>query len=62
MIRLDETEQNQKEQQNAPAVVEKALFDARVVMLTGEVNDTQARRVTERLFALAAQNETPSLS
>jgi ATP-dependent Clp protease protease subunit len=40
-------------------VIEKALLEARVVMLTGEVNDIQARRVTERLFALAAQNSKP---
>ncbi|MEJ0060345.1 MAG: ATP-dependent Clp protease proteolytic subunit [Terricaulis sp.] len=40
-------------------MIEKALFDARVVMLTGEVNDQQARRVTERLLALAAQNSNP---
>jgi ATP-dependent Clp protease protease subunit len=44
---------------NAPDVIEKALFEARVVMLTGEVNDMQARRITERLFALAAQNAQP---
>lgn len=57
-IRLDE-ETAAKEARNAPDVIEKALFDARVVMLTGEVNDIQARRVTERLFALAAQSAEP---
>lgn len=57
--RLDETEKPPAEGRNAPEVVEKALFDARVVMLTGEVNDMVARRVTERLFALAAQNADP---
>ncbi|MES1156293.1 MAG: ATP-dependent Clp protease proteolytic subunit [Alphaproteobacteria bacterium] len=55
----DEDDDKTKDMPNAPAVVEKALFDARVVMLTGEVNDQQARRVTERLFALAAQNAQP---
>lgn len=55
----DEDDKKQNEPQNAPAVIEKALFDARVVMLTGEVNDQQARRVTERLFALDAQNADP---
>lgn len=55
----DEDDKMPKEQMNAPTVIEKALFDARVVMLTGEVNDIQARRVTERLFALAAQNADP---
>jgi ATP-dependent Clp protease protease subunit len=59
--RLDDEdkEKNANEIRNAPEVVEKALFDARVVMLTGEVNDGVARRVTERLFALAAQNANP---
>ena len=57
----DEDDKKQAEPQNAPAVIEKALFDARVVMLTGEVNDGQARRVTERLLALDAQNAEPIL-
>jgi len=61
IFRLDdeENEKNLNDMRNAPEVVEKALFDARVVMLTGEVNDGVARRVTERLFALAAQNADP---
>ena len=61
IIRLDDEdkEKNPNDIRNAPEVVEKALFDARVVMLTGEVNDGVARRVTERLFALAAQNANP---
>ena len=57
--RLDDEEKNQTDIRNAPEVIEKALFDARVVMLTGEVNDGVARRVTERLFALAAQSAQP---
>ena len=59
--RLDDEdkEKTPNDTRNAPDVVEKALFDARVVMLTGEVNDTAARRVTERLFALASQNANP---
>ena len=61
IIRLDDEdkEKNPNDMRNAPDVVEKALFDARVVMLTGEVNDVVARRVTERLFALSAQNAQP---
>ena len=60
-VRLDEDDdkKNPADARNAPDVIEKALFDARVVMLTGEVNDTQARRTTERLFALASQNADP---
>ncbi|MBL8536941.1 MAG: ATP-dependent Clp protease proteolytic subunit [Hyphomonadaceae bacterium] len=57
--RLDDADKPPAEARNAPDVVEKALFDARVVMLTGEVNDMQARRVTERLFALSAQSADP---
>jgi ATP-dependent Clp protease protease subunit len=60
IVRLDDEEQkNANDMRNAPDVVEKALFDARVVMLTGEVNDAIARRVTERLFALSAQSADP---
>jgi ATP-dependent Clp protease protease subunit len=59
MIRLDDDNDTQKEMQNAPPVIEKALFDARVVMLTGEVNDKQAQRVSERLLALAAKGDQP---
>lgn len=58
-IRLDDEDQKQDLPTPAPAIVEKALFNARVVMLTGEVNDMQARRVTERLFALASENDNP---
>jgi ATP-dependent Clp protease protease subunit len=58
MIRLGEEEKEPKE--GPPGgPVEQALFGARIVMLTGEVNDMQARRVTERLFALAAQGDSP---
>jgi ATP-dependent Clp protease protease subunit len=58
--RLDDDENKMPaDARNAPDVIEKALFEARVVMLTGEVNDMQARRVTERLFALAAQSAQP---
>jgi len=61
IIRLDDEDKDKSpnDMRNAPDVVEKALFDARVVMLTGEVNDGVARRVTERLFALSAQSAAP---
>jgi ATP-dependent Clp protease protease subunit len=59
--RLDEEDKdkNPADGRNAPDVIEKALFQARVVMLTGEINDIQARRVTERLFALASDSNKP---
>jgi ATP-dependent Clp protease protease subunit len=58
MIRLADEEKPQPEAPSS-SPVEKALFNARVVMLTGEVNDQQARRVTERLFALASESDDP---
>ncbi len=63
MIRLDD-EEKEKEAKDIPpsGPVEKALFGARIVMLTGEVNDMQARRVTERLFALAAEDENAPIT
>jgi ATP-dependent Clp protease protease subunit len=42
-----------------PAIVEKALFKSRVVLLTGEINDVQARRATSALLALAGDNDAP---
>ena len=60
-FRLDDEDdvKNPADGRNAPDVIEKALFQARIVMLTGEVNDIQARRVTERLFALASDSSKP---
>ncbi|MDX2238869.1 MAG: ATP-dependent Clp protease proteolytic subunit [Hyphomonadaceae bacterium] len=45
--------------QGAALPVEKALFKSRIVSLTGEVNDAQARRVSDRLLALAAESDEP---
>jgi hypothetical protein len=44
-FRLDDEDPNKNpsDGRNAPDVIEKALFQARIVMLTGEVNDIQAR-------------------
>ncbi len=57
--RLDQEDDKANPEAAAPAIVEKALFKSRVVLLTGEVNDVQARRVTERLLALAGDSEDP---
>lgn len=58
-IRLDEKEEKPKDAAGAPAQIEKALFDARQIVLTGDINDKQARAVTERLLALAAISDAP---
>jgi ATP-dependent Clp protease protease subunit len=56
-FRLDEEPEKAAENGAPTGLVEKSLFKSRIVMLTGEVNDKQARLVTERLFAMAGENE-----
>ena len=41
--------------------LEQALFKARTILLTGGIDDKQARRVCERLLALSAENSNPIL-
>ncbi|MEL6956722.1 MAG: ATP-dependent Clp protease proteolytic subunit [Pseudomonadota bacterium] len=60
MNRLDD------EDQNAPATepnsfLEEALFNARTILLTGGIDDKQARRVCERLLALSSESDKPIL-
>ena len=43
------------------AFLEQALFNARTILLTGGINDMQARRVCERLLALGSESEKPIL-
>ncbi len=57
--RLDQEDEKSGPETAAPAIVEKALFKSRVVLLTGEINDVVARRVTERLLALAGDSDEP---
>lgn len=40
-------------------LVEHGLFKSRTVLVTGEVNDRLARNVSERLLAMAGENEEP---
>jgi ATP-dependent Clp protease protease subunit len=40
-------------------LVEHGLFKSRTVLVTGEVNDRLARSVSERLLAMAGENEDP---
>ena len=41
--------------------MEKALFESRTIMLTGEINDKIARSVSAQLLAYSAVNEKPIL-
>jgi ATP-dependent Clp protease protease subunit len=58
-VRLDEKDEKPKDGAGAPAAVEKALFDARQIVLTGDINDKQAKAVCERLLAMAAVSDAP---
>ena len=43
------------------AFLEEALFKARTILLTGGIDDKQARRVCERLLALSSLSDDPIL-
>jgi ATP-dependent Clp protease protease subunit len=56
MPRLDEDQDKQSAEGPAQPLVEKALFRARLISLTGEINDRQAKRVCDQLLALNAED------
>ncbi|MEM1138724.1 MAG: ATP-dependent Clp protease proteolytic subunit [Pseudomonadota bacterium] len=58
MTRLNDESDTEKPQ-SAGGLIEKALLDARTVMVTGEVNDKMARSVTAQLLALAEISDDP---
>ena len=41
------------------ALIDEKLFNSRAITIFGEINDKLARSVTERLLALAAENDEP---
>ena len=57
MVRLED--EKPEAQGPTPPQVDKALFEARQLLLTGEINDVQARRVSAALLALAAVSDDP---
>jgi ATP-dependent Clp protease protease subunit len=60
LMRLDD-EPESAPQSEPNAFLEEALFKARTILLTGGIDDKQARRVCERLLALSAASEDPIL-
>lgn len=58
--RLDD-EQESKPMNEPNAFLEEALFNARTILLTGGIDDKQARRVCERLLALSSESDKPIL-
>ncbi len=63
MTRFTRLDEDEKPDESAPPLpgmaAEKALFNARIITLTGEINDRQAKRVTDSLLALAADKDDP---
>jgi ATP-dependent Clp protease, protease subunit len=59
--RLDDEEDEASKSGTAPGIVEKALFSSRTILLTGGIDDKQARAVCERLLALSAESAEPIL-
>ena len=54
----DETPETPKESPTN-TIVERGLFKARTILLTGEINDRVARQTTERLLAMAGEGDDP---
>ncbi len=59
--RLDDEETDEKPLGEPNAFLEEALFKARTIILTGGIDDKQARRVCERLLALSSAGSDPIL-
>lgn len=60
MIRMDD-DTGDKQIAEPNAFLEEALFKARTILLTGGIDDKQARRVAERLLALSSTSTEPIL-
>ncbi|SHO62491.1 ATP-dependent Clp protease proteolytic subunit ClpP [Pseudoxanthobacter soli DSM 19599] len=59
LSRLDDEEEDEKTKTLASIPVDRHLFDARTVLITGGITQELARDVTARLFALAQVSEDP---
>ncbi len=60
MPRLDDEDDDRKAEEKGPShIVEKHLFDARSVLITGPINQELARTTSARLLALAAVSKDP---
>ncbi|MEQ1781223.1 MAG: ATP-dependent Clp protease proteolytic subunit [Hyphomonadaceae bacterium] len=62
---LDEDDEDEapegKKEEAASSMMEKALFDSRTILLTGDINDKIARSVSAQLLAYSAVNDKPIL-
>jgi ATP-dependent Clp protease protease subunit len=57
----DDEGEGAKEQSGTSSFMEKALYEARTILLTGEINDKVARSVSAQLLAYSAVNDKPIL-
>jgi ATP-dependent Clp protease protease subunit len=57
----DDAPEAAKKDDNPSSLMEKALFDARTILLTGEINDKIARSTCAQLLAYSAVSEKPIL-
>jgi ATP-dependent Clp protease protease subunit len=57
----DDEDEAPKGQDSTSSFMEKALYEARTILLTGDVNDKLARSVCAQLLAYSALNEKPIL-
>jgi ATP-dependent Clp protease protease subunit len=62
-MRLDEDDDDApaKREESPSSLMEKALFESRTILLTGEINDKQARSVCAQLLAYSAVSDKPIL-
>ncbi len=60
-IRLDDDDEAPKKEEPSSALLDKALFEARTILLTGEINDKIARSVCAQLLAYSAVSDKPIL-
>ncbi|HYD99962.1 MAG TPA: ATP-dependent Clp protease proteolytic subunit [Alphaproteobacteria bacterium] len=62
MAYMDDDETETKEKVEKPAdLIEQSLFKSRTILLTGGINEKQARYVCERLLSMAAASDDPIL-
>ena len=64
-IRFDDDDDGEddsaKKEESQSSLMEKALFDSRTILLTGEINDKIARSVSAQLLAYSAVSDKPIL-
>ncbi len=62
-IRLDDDQEESapKKEESPSSLMEKALFEARTILLTGEINDKQAKTVCAQLLGYSAVSDKPIL-